>query len=87
MNLEPHRIVSGLLLEYPGGAIGRQDIEQADLEFIDVIADTRWEEFVLESSEPLAGEIPVGSMFRYAVICRRSGRRTQSPPRPSASAP
>ena len=75
MSLEPHRILSGILLEFLGGPISRRDIERADLKFIRNISDTSWEEFIFESDEPLNGEIVNASVFQYGAVCRRSRRR------------
>lgn len=77
MSLEPHRILSGVLLEFSGGPISRREIERAHLKFIQIIRDTSWEEFVFESPEPLIGEIASepSALFQYTVVCRRSGAR------------
>jgi hypothetical protein len=77
MSLEPHRILSGILLEFLGGRIGRRDVERADLKFIRTIGGTPWEEFVFESPEPLIGEVSSESShsFQYVTICRRSASR------------
>jgi len=71
-------VLSGSLLEWPVQAIQRAHLDSCSaLAFQGTVGSSSWESYEFTSDDPLRGEdgAALSGPFRYAVICRRSGRR------------